>query len=185
MKLTPTSFIVLGLIERVGAATPYELKVIVSRSVGNFWSLQHAQLYTETERLTKAGYLSEEREETGRRRRRYTITDAGRAALDDWRAEPPTTVSELRDQGMLKLFFGADPGLLAPTQLEVHRRKLAEYESHLAEVRGREQEDEAACLVLEAGIAHQEVWLRFWSALLPHDHDHDHDHDAGVEAPEQ
>jgi PadR family transcriptional regulator, regulatory protein AphA len=167
MKLTPTSFIVLGLIEGAGGATPYELKVAVSRSVGNFWSLQHAQLYTETERLAKAGYLSEEREETGRRRRRFTITDVGRAALDEWRAEPPTTVSELRDQGMLKLFFGADPDVLAPAQLDAHRRKLEEYEAHLAEVQGREQEDEARCLVLQAGIAHQEVWIRFWSALLP------------------
>lgn len=171
MKLTPTSFIVLGLIERAGAATPYELKATVNRSVGNFWSLQHAQLYTETERLTKAGYLAEEREETGRRRRRYTITDAGRAALTDWRAEAPTTVSELRDLGMLKLFFGADPRLLAPAQLDAHRRKLAEYGALLAEVQGSGREGEAACLVLQAGIAHQEVWLRFWSALLPEDHD--------------
>jgi PadR family transcriptional regulator AphA len=171
MKLTPTSFIVLGLIERAGAATPYELKATVNRSVGNFWSLQHAQLYTETERLTKAGYLAEEREETGRRRRRYTITDTGRAALTEWCAEAPTTVSELRDLGMLKLFFGADPRLLAPAQLDAHRRKLAEYEALLAEVRSSGREGENACLVLQAGIDHQEVWLRFWSALLPQDHD--------------
>jgi PadR family transcriptional regulator AphA len=170
MKLTPTSFIVLGLVERVGAATPYELKVTVNRSVGNFWSLQHAQLYTETERLAKKGYLVEEREETGRRRRRYAITDAGRDALAEWRGEAPTTVSELRDLGMLKLFFGADPRLLAPAQLDAHRRKLAEYEALLAEAQGRGPEGENACLVLRAGIAHQEVWLRFWSALLPHDH---------------
>lgn len=167
MKLTPTSFIVLGLVEAAGAATPYELKVTVNRTVGNFWSLQHAQLYTETERLAKAGYLSEEREETGRRRRRYTITDAGRAALVEWRAEAPTTASELRDQGLLKLFFGAEPALLAPAQLDAHRRKLDEYEALLAEVQGTGRDDDGACLVLQAGIAHQEVWIRFWTALLP------------------
>jgi PadR family transcriptional regulator AphA len=165
MKLTPTSYIVLGLVERAGGATPYELKTAVNRSVGNFWSLQHAQLYTETERLTEAGYLAERREETGRRRRRYSITRSGRAALAQWRSEPTTAVSELRDQGMLKLFFGADPEVLAPVQLEAHRRKLAEYEALRDTI--AETGPESACLVLEAGIRHQREWVRFWSKLVP------------------
>ena len=38
-----------------GEATPYRLKQMVAASVGNFWTLQHAQLYTEPERLAKAG----------------------------------------------------------------------------------------------------------------------------------
>src|ERR687897_631436 len=60
----------------------------VSASVGNFWTLHHAQLYTEPERLAKGGYVSEKRERGGRRRRLYEITDKGRAAIDDWRREP-------------------------------------------------------------------------------------------------
>jgi PadR family transcriptional regulator, regulatory protein AphA len=165
MKLTPTSYIVLGLVDAAGGATPYELKTAVSKTVGNFWSLQHAQLYTETERLAAAGYLTEQREETGRRRRRYSITAAGRDALASWRREPPGTVSELRDQGMLKLFFGADPQVIAPPQLEAHRRKLAEFEALLEHV--EHSGPESACLVLQAGIAHQREWIRFWSKLLP------------------
>jgi PadR family transcriptional regulator AphA len=163
MKLTPTSFIVLGLVEAAGGATPYELKSAVNQSVGNFWSLQHAQLYTETERLASAGYLIEDREQAGRRRRRYTITRAGREALEQWRNEPTTALSELRDQGMLKLFFGADPQKLAPAQLEAHRRKLAEFEALLEVVQQHGQS--ATCLVLEAGIGHEREWVRFWSTL--------------------
>ena len=59
LRLTPTSYIVLGLIEAAGEATPYDLKRMVAVSLGNFWTLQHAQLYTEPERLAAAGHLSE------------------------------------------------------------------------------------------------------------------------------
>ena len=51
IRLTPTSYIVLGLLEAAGEATPYDLKQMVAVSLGNFWTLQHAQLYTEPERL--------------------------------------------------------------------------------------------------------------------------------------
>jgi len=81
IRLTPTSYIVLGLLELAGESTPYALKQLVAGSVGYFWTLQHAQLYTEPARLAEAGYVVEKREETGRRRKLYSITDRGRKAL--------------------------------------------------------------------------------------------------------
>ena len=44
----------LGLLEMSGEATPYELKQAVAVTLGSFWSVQHAQLYSEPERLAKA-----------------------------------------------------------------------------------------------------------------------------------
>ena len=126
-KLTNTSYIVLGLLELFGDATPYELKQRMAASVGDFWSVQHAQLYSEPERLAADGLVTEEREEGGRRRKRYAITDAGREALDAWRSNPSSAFTELRDPGLLQLFFGADPVALAEKQLEIHDEKLAEY----------------------------------------------------------
>jgi DNA-binding PadR family transcriptional regulator len=163
IRLTPTSYIVLGLVAWAGEATPYDLKRLVATSVGDFWSLQHAQLYTEPERLAEAGLLSERREESGRRRRRYKITKAGRDALDEWLANPTAEWTELRDPGLLQLFFGADPARLAAVQLETHRAKLAQYEEQhrsplLEELRGPR-------LALEAGIAHEREWIRFWERL--------------------
>ena len=38
VRLTPTSYIVLGLLEFAGESTPYGLKQLVSASVGNFWA---------------------------------------------------------------------------------------------------------------------------------------------------
>jgi len=125
---------VLGLIERVGEATPYELKGLVAAGVGNFWSLHHAQLYTEPVRLTRAGYLKETREPGGRRRKRYTLTVAGREALSEWLAESTGELPELRDAALLRLFFDADAAPLAEAQLAAHRAKLREYE-HLVHAR--------------------------------------------------
>ena len=65
--------------------------------------------------------MTEEREEGGRRRKLYEITDKGREALAEWRRAPTAELAELRDHGLLKLFFGADPATLAPVQLEAHR----------------------------------------------------------------
>jgi PadR family transcriptional regulator AphA len=164
-RLTPTSYIVLGLLSAFGEATPYRLKQLVSTSVGHFWSLQHAQLYTEPERLARGGYVTEEREEGGRRRKLYRITDKGTAAVRDWRAEPTDALAELRDLALLKLFFGADPAELAQVQLEAHRRQLAEYERIREEM--PEEVTPGPRLALEAGIRHACTWIAFWQDLAP------------------
>ena len=52
------------------------------------------------------GLLDEEREAEGRRRRVYTLTAAGREVLDDWLREPTSEQPQIRDAGLLKLFFG-------------------------------------------------------------------------------
>ena len=162
-RLTAVSYMVLGLVDRAGEATPYQLKQVAAQSVGNFWSIQHAQLYTESERLAKAGLLTEEREEGGRRRRIYRLTDAGREALHDWLAEPATELGELRSPGLLQLFFGAEKAPLAREQIESHGRKLAEYEALHAEAGAWLPEGQR--LSLECGIAHELEWLRFWRSI--------------------
>lgn len=163
-RLTPISFIVLGLVRWAGEATPYQLKQIVAASVGNFWTLQHAQLYSEPERLAEAGYLTEQRERGGRRRKVYSITDKGREALEDWRSEPTDAIFELRAPALLKLFFGADPAELAPVQIEAHRRKLAEYE----QIRDTMPESvpQGPRLALEAGIASERQQIDWWEAVM-------------------
>src|SRR5947209_17973212 len=65
-ELTPTAYLVLGLIRLAGEATPYDLKRMAS-SLSGLWTLRHDQVYRETERLARSGLLSEEREEHGRR----------------------------------------------------------------------------------------------------------------------
>ena len=160
-RLTDTSYAVLALVDLRGPATPYQLKQLAQVSIFHFWSIPHTQIYTECSRLAEAGLLDERREETGRRRRIYRISAAGRKALNEWRADPEAGMYELRDPGLLKLFCGADPAALARTQLERHERRLAEDEGMMDDALPAGMR-----LALEGGIGHQREYVRFWERVL-------------------
>jgi PadR family transcriptional regulator AphA len=163
IELTQTSYLVLGLISIAGEATPYALKQMVAASVGNFWSIPHSQLYAEPDRLAKGGYLTVEQERGGRRRKHYSLTRQGKEALERWKRAPTDGDWELRDPGILKLFFGADTAALAAEQLTIHKERLAEYEAMRAQI--DEPVPAGARLALEAGIGHAREYIRFWSKL--------------------
>jgi PadR family transcriptional regulator AphA len=132
-QLTATSYLVLGLLAREGPSTPYELKRHVAGTLGHFWSFPHTLLYGEPARLASLGLVTERREEDGRRRRVFTITGAGLEAIRAWLGRPSREPTELRDTGLLQLFF-ADLGppearrAIAVEQLAIHRAMLAGYE---------------------------------------------------------
>jgi DNA-binding PadR family transcriptional regulator len=157
--------VVLGLIDQMGSATPYDLKRGAAAGVGHFWSLPHTQVYSEPARLAGAGYLDEERESTGRRRRVYSLTGKGRAALDEWRAKPTAELYEIRDAGLLRLYFGADPAQLAEVQLEAHKQNLRHLESLRAVGDQVQDIPEGVILALDAGIGHAREYVRFWTRL--------------------
>jgi DNA-binding PadR family transcriptional regulator len=169
LNLTPTSFVVLGLLSWLGEATPYDLKRVAGGGLDTFWLLQHAQLYSEPARLAKAGYLSEKQEKKGRRRKLYRVTKKGEAALREWVMTPTSEPTRLRDLGLLKLYLGADPGSLGVVQHEAHLRKLREYEEmrKLADqaALGDMAEFGGARDVLDAGIGHEREYVRFWKRL--------------------
>ena len=162
MRLSTTSYVVLGLVDLCQPATPYDLKQAARYSVQNFWTLTHTQLYSECTRLAAAELLDEHQEGTGRRRKVYRLTDAGRRALEDWRDEPVTDEVSMRDPGTLKLFFGADPAVIAPAQVAAHHAKLTEYEM-LAGF----PIPPGMRLALDVGMGHEREFLRFWQALVP------------------
>ena len=131
--LTPTSYLVLGLIAGRDRVTSYELKQFVAVSIGYFWPFPHSQLYAEPARLVAVGLLAEDIETAGRKRRYYAITDAGRTALTSWLEQPTENRTEIRDLGLLKLFFAShastsDRLRLAQDQLAAHEEMLKEYE---------------------------------------------------------
>lgn len=159
IKLTPTSYVVLGLLSWLGEATPYDLKTAAANGLDTFWLLQHAQLYSEPERLAEAGYLTRKQEKSGRRRKLYKLTKKGQEALREWVAAPTAEPTRLRDPGLLKLFFGADPAALGAVQLETHQRVLRQYEEMSP------LPAEGPNYVLEAGIGHEREYVRFWKRL--------------------
>ena len=165
-SLTSTSYLVLGLLAERGPSTPYELKASVARSIGRFWPFPHTQLYTEPPRLVAAGLVDEEREEAGRRRRRFAVNDAGRAALRSWLAEPAEEAIGYRDQGLLKLFFGSQSPVeavaaLADEQVEVRRRRLDEMGA-LAAWLDAHPGHEFHRRTLELGMRFEAAAVAFW-----------------------
>ena len=168
LNLTPTSYLVLGLVAGRGPLTSYAMKQIVAVSIGCFWSFPHSQLYAEPARLTEHGLLRETQEPTGRRRRSYTITDAGRDALAAWLAEPADDRTEIRDLGVLKLFFGAlaesaDVVQLAGAKQQAHRDTLTQYEKLRAELEGVATDAELA--TLELGMRWERLASDFWGEI--------------------
>ncbi|MFF7128171.1 hypothetical protein [Streptomyces sp. NPDC008240] len=101
--------------------------------------MPHAQVYAQCQRLLAAGLLAQVRQESGRNRRVLTLTDGGRRALRQWLSDPGFVPVEARERGILKLWFGARPELLAPVQLAEHETALGEYEARRLVLRTRPQ----------------------------------------------
>lgn len=168
-NLTPTSYLVLGLVGMLSKATSYDMKRIVEISIGHFWSFPHSQLYAEPPRLVELGLLSEQQEQGGRRRRTYSITPAGRQALRSWLADDRAETFEMRYLAMLKLFFGSlgdpdDVARLAKTQEEAAREHLAELEA-IGDQFGGVSGIESQLATLRMGLMMHRAAIRFWKEI--------------------
>jgi PadR family transcriptional regulator, regulatory protein AphA len=178
LSLTPTSYLVLGLLAREGSSTPYELKAHVAATIGHFWSFPHALLYKEPPRLVGLGLLTEERELDGRRRRLFTITEAGRQALRDWLGQPASQPTELRDLAVLQLFFAdLEPTTarlaIAREQVSLHRAQLAGYEAGERQGRrppsgapGSRTIEQWRGVTLRMGLLYERAAIEFWEGVV-------------------
>ena len=163
MRLTPTSYVVLGLVRLTEPASPYGLKKLMEASVGDFHPVPHTTFYVEPSRLAEAGYLNETQEEAGRRRKAYTLTDRGRRALEDWVADPEAEHAQLRSPPILKLFFGADPAPIARAEIAHHEGLLAYFEG-LRDRHG-DQMEPGPRRALDIGIEFHRWWVDRWRRL--------------------
>ena len=167
LRLTTTSYVVLGMIALHGHCTPYSLKRAVGESIGLFWRFPHAQLYAEPDRLADLGLLVRTVENSGRRRKTYSLTGPGLDALRDWLAAPTAEHFQLRDIAELKLFFHeiGEPdhvAILAAEQIAQHRTRIA----HYADLLGHAEDGSPT---LELGLELEHAALRFWTALAEND----------------
>jgi DNA-binding PadR family transcriptional regulator len=167
-NLTVTSYVALGIIAQLTSCTSYDLKRTINNSIHCFWSFPHSQLYAEPEHLKEAGLITEAREESGRKRRIYTITEKGEQALQEWLRQPTEASVEIRDVALLKLFFGNllapdDLRQLANEQAEFHRQRLAENESISAAL--NQQDSSLAAKTLEMVSLYDKAAIAFWSSI--------------------
>ena len=104
--LTPSQYALLGFLSR-GPHSGYDIKKAMDSSTQNFWSESYGQIYPNLKKLAGAGFatLATERQEGRPEKKVYTITEAGRGALEGWLEQPPKPGSP-RNELLLKLFFG-------------------------------------------------------------------------------
>jgi DNA-binding PadR family transcriptional regulator len=165
-RLGPSDYVILGILAAAGPMTAYGLKRAIASSVGYFWPFPHAQLYAESARLATLGLLSEDQEGGGRRRRVYSITPAGRAAVGHWLETPTPEPAQFRDLGLLKLAFGSLAGpeavaALARDQAASHAERLGVYEAYTSYPM-----DPHVRLTLELGLRYERAALDFWQEAV-------------------
>jgi DNA-binding PadR family transcriptional regulator len=133
--------------------------------VQNFWPVPHTTAYSETERLARAGLLSVEQEPSGRRRKVYALTEEGRETLTHWAASASLSPPQLREEGVLKIFAGADPRPILQERLDWHATKLAELQGYLEAV-GEDPARAGVRMSLLVGIGYESLIVNALAAYL-------------------
>lgn len=88
----------------------YELKKELEDRTGSLWELNVGQVYTTLSRLERDGLVVEVGSAGGggsHDQRLYSLTDAGRAEMEDWFARPRRRPSPDRDELVIKLTLAA------------------------------------------------------------------------------
>ena len=164
MELNPTAYVILGMVSRE-ARSGYEIKAMVDTTTRFFWAASYGQIYPQLKRLSEAGLVEGVDASKGDRKRTvYAITADGEAVLKGWLRQPPET-SEMREEGLLKLFFS---GVLPPEEAIETLRAMRERRQELAarlramEPQKLEQDlDPFPLMVLRAGIEFNQ-WFADW-----------------------
>jgi DNA-binding PadR family transcriptional regulator len=172
MELSATGKVILGML----AARPrsgYEIKQLVDSSARFFWAASYGQIYPELKKLEDAGLITgADASQGGRQRTVFKLTSTGRRAAKDWIGSEPE-VFELRDEGLLALFFA---GSIDPARApEIARERAAKAAATAAELRSLEAQidqrgkaegpehspDAGSLTVLRYGIEMNE-WAAEW-----------------------
>jgi PadR family transcriptional regulator AphA len=104
MELSSVGRVIVGALRR-GPRSGYEIKHLVDRSTRFFWAASYGQIYPELHRLEAEGLIAGTSKPQGARPRNvYRLTPRGRRALRAWLRSPEAGY-EVRDEGLLKLFF--------------------------------------------------------------------------------
>jgi DNA-binding PadR family transcriptional regulator len=167
MELSPTAYVILGMVSRE-PRSGYEIKALVDDTTRFFWAASYGQIYPELKRLSGAGLIEGVDAPRGERKRTvYAITDAGLQALRDWLRQPPQTF-ELREEGLLKLFFsGVLPAEKATETLRAMREHRLEVAARLRAMEPKAQQkleqtdDPYPLMVLQGGVEFNE-WFADW-----------------------
>ena len=127
-------YTLLGFIS-YGPQTGYDLKKHMDNSTQFFWRARLSQIYPTLKKLAEDGLVEAivVPQQGKPDKKVYLITEAGRAALLDWLAEPMDKLSLTKDPALLRLFFSGalDKEMLLAQlrrQIPLHHAQLAHYQ---------------------------------------------------------
>jgi DNA-binding PadR family transcriptional regulator len=120
----------------------YQLKTEFERRTGGSWQLNIGQVYTTLQRLERDELVTAVDDDTGDERRTVAITDAGRAELDRWYAQPILPVPPPRDELAIKVLLAlASPGVDVTALLQHQRAAVV---GHLQDLTRQKRATDAA-----------------------------------------
>ncbi len=123
-ELSKPAYVVLGMIA-TGRRSGYAMSRAAKDATRHFWATSDGQIYPQLKKLSDDGYIEGEREtQGGRERIVYSLTAKGSQALDEWLNSGSRTHFELRDEGLLRLFFAEELSVAQlRAQIEIMRRR--------------------------------------------------------------
>jgi PadR family transcriptional regulator, regulatory protein AphA len=123
----------LGLLS-LGPMSGYDIRQLIPRSIGHFWSESYGQIYPGLKQLAAAGLAEKktERQKGKPDRNLYSLTAAGHKQLQQWLQLPVIEKEVPRNEMLLKLFFGAHVSASVSrthveAYLDLHQKKLQLY----------------------------------------------------------
>jgi len=152
-ELSKPAYVVLGMIA-TGRRSGYVMSRTAKEATRHFWATSDGQIYPQLKKLSDEGYIEGERESQGGRERVvYSLTPKGREALDDWLNSDAKSHFELRDEGLLRLFFAEELSVdQLRAQIEVMRRRHRRAIEHLEDLRPKAGDMACAHLTLRYGL---------------------------------
>jgi DNA-binding PadR family transcriptional regulator len=168
-------FAILGILATTGPQAGYDIKTYFERGPSHVWQADLPHIYRTFDQLEQQGQVSAAADPTHSRGRKvYTLTEAGRHALQAWLASDFDPLA-VREPNLVRLFFGK---FIPPERLrEQITAYRAEIESLLATYRQIEQllqretirESEEAFfgkLTLDQGVMVSEALMRWCDHVL-------------------
>lgn len=170
-------YAILGLLLRK-PMTGYDISKEFEKSISEFWSAKHSQIYPELKKLVSENLITCETECNGepRRKKLYTISHAGRQDFGVWLRKnedidsPPKDIFRLRTYFFDLLDKECQYELLS-TQLLQHRRRLLRLEEKYKKYDTAPSDTDAAFgdyLVLYGAILREKAQIHWLQTCLDH-----------------
>lgn len=107
LRLSRTSYIILGLLTFGDERSGYDLLRIIKKSITHiYWDPSQSQLYGELQRLEQNGLVTMRAvHETQRHKRLYAITSTGMEVIQKWLADPHVEPDVYKSPFLFKIFL--------------------------------------------------------------------------------